>query len=324
MEKSSIKQLLMASNFYILNKHLVKTLGIETAFFLTALVEADEILADKNGWFYQTIPQIEKMTGLTKHKQTNCINELLILGILLQENKGMPMKRYFKLDYEKIAKLLSSHKKDNSQEDREGDSKEEKNQSAREEKNCHLGGEKIDTNKELYINNLDKKLKTTKLDNIIGIESKSSSSSSFENSSSGEKDSVYQIKSALENYGLGVETCRNIMELLKNGRVNFERINSVLGVAKEKAWGEGAIYKALRDNWEIRGRDEKVFSEKELRKKLSSKVNILLDDYEKGRTNYEAMVEQYLEFSLNSIFSENLKVEYYEKMRKASEEITRG
>ena len=290
MEKNSIKQLLMASNFYILNKHLVKTLGIETAFFLTALVEADEILADKNGWFYQTIPQIEKMTGLTKHKQTNCINELLILGILLQENKGMPMKRYFKLDYEKIAKLLSSHKKDNSQEDREGDSKEEKNQSAREgdtlhqeskkidskeerdltareEKNCHLGGEKIDTNKELYINNLDKKLKTTKLDNIIGIESKSSSSSSFENSSSGEKDSVYQIKSALENYGLGVETCRNIMELVKNGRVNFERINSVLGVAKEKAWGEGAIYKALRDNWEIRERGEKVFSEKELRKK---------------------------------------------------------
>ena len=304
MEKSSIKQLLMASNFYILNKHLVKTLGIETAFFLTALVEADEILADKNGWFYQTIPQIEKMTGLTKHKQTNCINELLILGILLQENKGMPMKRYFKLDYEKIAKLLSSHKKDNSQEDREGDSKEEKNQSAREEKNCHLGGEKIDTNKELYINNLDKKLKTTKLDNIIGIESKSSSSSS------------------LENYRLGVETCRNIMELVKNGRVNFERVNSVLGVAKEKAWGEGAIYKALRDNWEIRGRDEKVFSEKELRKKLSSKVNILLDDYEKGRTNYEDMVEEYLEFSLNPIFSENLKVEYYEKMRKASEEIT--
>lgn len=322
MEKSSIKQLLMASNFYILNKHLVKTLGIETAFFLTALVEADEILADKNGWFYQTIPQIEKMTGLTKHKQSNCINELLILGILLQENKGMPMKRYFKLDYEKIAKLLSSHKKDNSQEDREGDSKEEKNQSAREEKNCHLGGEKIVTNKELYINNLDKKLKTTKLDNIIGIESKSSSSSSFENSSSGEKDSVYQIKSALENYGLGVETCRNIMELVKNGRVNFERINSVLGVAKEKAWGEGAIYKALRDNWEIRGRGEKVFSEKELRKKLSSKVNILLDDYEKGRTNYEDMIEEYLEFSLNPIFSENLKVEYYEKMRKASEEIT--
>lgn len=322
MEKSSIKQLLMASNFYILNKHLVKTLGIETAFFLTALVEADEILADKNGWFYQTIPQIEKMTGLTKHKQTNCINELLILGILLQENKGMPMKRYFKLDYEKIAKLLSSHKKDNSQENREGDSKEEKNQSAREEKNCHLGGEKIAINKELYINNLDKKLKTTKLDNLVGIESKSSSSSSFENSSSGEKDSVYQIKSALENYGLGVETCRNIMELVKNGRVNFERVNSVLGVAKEKAWGEGAIYKALRDNWEIRGRDEKVFSEKELRKKLSSKVNILLDDYEKGRTNYEDMIEEYLEFSLNPIFSENLKVEYYEKMRKASEEIT--
>lgn len=75
----------MTSNFYVLNKQLVKSLGIETAFFLTALVEADEMLADENGWFYQTVPQIEEMTGLTKHKQNNCINELISLGILLQE-----------------------------------------------------------------------------------------------------------------------------------------------------------------------------------------------------------------------------------------------
>jgi hypothetical protein len=82
------------------------------------------------------------------------------------------------------------------------------------------------------------------------------------------------------------------MELVKNGRVNFERINSVLGVAKEKAWGEGAIYKALRDNWEIRERGEKVFSEKELRKKLSSKVNILLDDYETATNTLEKNSEE--------------------------------
>lgn len=159
MEKNSIKQLLMTSNFYVLNKQLVKSLGIETAFFLTALVEADEMLSDENGWFYQTVPQIEEITGLTKHKQNNSINELIALGILLQENKGMPMKRYFKLDYKKISDILfSSSQKNVHQGSKKLATKEEKNLPPREQKIVHHGGEKLATNKELNINNLDKKL----------------------------------------------------------------------------------------------------------------------------------------------------------------------
>lgn len=164
MEKNSIKQLLMTSNFYVLNKQLVKSLGIETAFFLTALVEADEMLSDENGWFYQTVPQIEEITGLTKHKQNNSINELIALGILLQENKGMPMKRYFKLDYKKISDILfSSSQKNVHQGSKKLATKEEKNLPPREQKIVHHGGEKLATNKELNINNLDKKLNIKKV-----------------------------------------------------------------------------------------------------------------------------------------------------------------
>ena len=108
MEKNSIKQLLMTSNFYVLNKQLVKSLGIETAFFLTTLVEADETLADDEGWFYQTSKTLEEITGLSNHKQTKCIEQLISLGILLQENKGVPMKRYFKLNYDQILKFLNT------------------------------------------------------------------------------------------------------------------------------------------------------------------------------------------------------------------------
>lgn len=118
----------MTSNYYVLNKTLVKNLGIETAFFLTTLVEADEMLADEEGWFYQTAPLLEEMTGLSNHKQSKCIEQLISLGILLQENKGMPMKRYFKLNYEQILNSL----------------------------NTSL--EKISNNKEININNLDKEL----------------------------------------------------------------------------------------------------------------------------------------------------------------------
>lgn len=321
MEKNSIKQLLMTSNFYVLNKQLVKSLGIETAFFLTTLVEADETLADDEGWFYQTSKTLEEITGLSNHKQTKCIEQLISLGILLQENKGVPMKRYFKLNYDQILKFLNTRiEKISNQELKKVESKSLKNLKTSFQKNS--------MNKEYSINNLDKELNiktTTKLDNLNKIDqdskdsSTSSSSSPVENSSSKEKDTIYQIKSALQSHGISIDTCKNIMELVRNGRVDLDRIKSVLITAQQKAWGEGAIYKALRDNWEAGASETKLLTEKELRKKLAGKANMLLDDYEKGRTNYDTMIENYIEFCSNPIFTEALKIEYYDKIKKAAE-----
>lgn len=321
MEKNSIKQLLMTSNFYVLNKQLVKSLGIETAFFLTTLVEADETLADDEGWFYQTSKTLEEITGLSNHKQTKCIEQLISLGILLQENKGVPMKRYFKLNYDQILKFLNTRiEKTLNQELKKVESKSLKNLKTSFQKNSN--------NKEYNINNLDKELNiktTTKLDNLNKIDqdskdsSTSSSSSLVENSSSKEKDTIYQIKSALQSHGISIDTCKNIMELVRNGRVDLDRIKSVLITAQQKAWGEGAIYKALRDNWEAGTSETKTISEKELRKKLAGKANMLLDDYEKGRIEYDTMIENYIEFCSNPIFTEALKIEYYDKIKKAAE-----
>ena len=170
-------------------------------------------------------------------------------------------------------------------------------------------------------NNINKT--TTKLDNLnkIAQDSKDSSTSSslVENSYSKEKDTIYQIKSALQSHGISIDTCKNIMELVRNGRVDLDRIKSVLITAQQKAWGEGAIYKALRDNWEAGTSETKTISEKELRKKLAGKANMLLDDYEKGRIEYDTMIENYIEFCSNPIFTEALKIEYYDKIKKAAE-----
>ena len=170
-------------------------------------------------------------------------------------------------------------------------------------------------------NNINKT--TTKLDNLnkIAQDSKDSSTSSslVENSYSKEKDTIYQIKSALQSHGISIDTCKNIMELVRNGRVDLDRIKSVLITAQQKAWGEGAIYKALRDNWEAGTSETKTISEKELRKKLAGKANMLLDDYEKGRIEYDTMIENYIEFCSNPIFTEALKIEYCDKIKKAAE-----
>lgn len=156
MERNSIKQLLMSSNYFILNKQLVKALGIETAFLLSALVEADDQLADEEGWFYQTSKTIEDITGLSNYKQSLGIEKLIDLGILEQINKGIPMKRYFKISYEKIQKLVF------------------KNFENCTSKNLKTSSQKISKNKELNINNIDKKLRDKEIkkddDNINNLD----------------------------------------------------------------------------------------------------------------------------------------------------------
>ena len=106
MQEKTFKQLLMSSNYYTLNKQIVKEFGIESAFLLTILIEASDGLADNEGWFYQTIEKIGELTGLGRHKQDKIIKELIDLKILEQKNKGVPCKRYFKVNYQMIENLV--------------------------------------------------------------------------------------------------------------------------------------------------------------------------------------------------------------------------
>lgn len=156
MKRNSIKQLLMSSNYYVLNKKLIRSLGIETAFFLSALVEADEMLADDTGWFYQTSKALEDMTGLSNHKQSKCIEQLKDLGVLLQENRGLPCKRYFKIDYDKVDEILNTEILNTTVE--ENQKQDFKNFEVEFSKNLKTGFENSLNNKELNNKKLNKEL----------------------------------------------------------------------------------------------------------------------------------------------------------------------
>lgn len=101
-----IKHFLLSKNFWVLNKHLVKTLGIETAFLLSVFADADETLSDSEGWFYQTVETIESITTLNRYKQDLAIDILIEKGVLEKTHKGMPRKRYFRIDSERLACLF--------------------------------------------------------------------------------------------------------------------------------------------------------------------------------------------------------------------------
>ena len=155
MQEKTFKQLLMSSNYYTLNKQIVKEIGIESAFLLTILIEASDGLADEEGWFYQTIEKIGELTGIGRHKQDKIIKELIELKILEQKNKGVPCKRYFKVNYEMIENLVFQNQQSSLSENDKLDCPKKTNYFVENSQTCLSQNGK---NKEYIINNLNKKL----------------------------------------------------------------------------------------------------------------------------------------------------------------------
>lgn len=160
MEDRTLKQLLMSSSYFVLNKQIVKAIGIEAGFLLTTLIEASDGLANDDGWFYKTSPSLEEETGLSNHKQSKIIEELTKLGILEQENKGMPMKRYFRINFKKIEELVFKIQdlKNSNTSIKENEKQGFKNFESKDLKNSNACIEKISNNKEYINNNLNKEL----------------------------------------------------------------------------------------------------------------------------------------------------------------------
>lgn len=155
MQERTFKQLLMSSNYYTLNKQIVKTLGIEPAFLLTILIEASDGLADDEGWFYQTIETLEELTGLSRHKQNKIIQDLIEAKILIQENRGTPCRRFFKISFQEIENLVFKKTETSLLKIDKLDCKNLTNYSV---KNSQTSLSKINNNKEHNINNINKEL----------------------------------------------------------------------------------------------------------------------------------------------------------------------
>lgn len=151
---------------------------------------------------------------------------------------------------------------------------------------------------------------TTKLDNLNKIDQEVEVSKKVSSSSHLNKDTLYQIKSALQNHGLSIPTCKNIMALVEQGSVGLERIKLVLMTAQLKKWDDGAVYQALRDNWVIKPEpssavqeDEDmeakikwlkhfsgIYSDKELRAEIEKIIiNIPLETLNKNKSKLSKM-----------------------------------
>ena len=110
-------QLIASSSFLTVNMAIAKRVGNDAAILLAELAssqvyfESNGMLTD--GMFFETVELIEDRTNLTKYQQAKAVKVLEETGILKTKLKGIPAKRYFFVDGEKIVDLVDYKKSKN-------------------------------------------------------------------------------------------------------------------------------------------------------------------------------------------------------------------
>lgn len=107
--ESIITNTLSIGGFVPYNKVLARNLGVLPAIMAGELVSEYLYWRDNNGitedgYFYSTVENIELNTGLSRYQQKPALDILSELGVVTVAKKGLPAKRYIKID---IAKLGS-------------------------------------------------------------------------------------------------------------------------------------------------------------------------------------------------------------------------
>lgn len=106
----NILSLLASDNYIVINRDLLKKYGINVALMLCELASEynyfDQSGKLEDGMFYSTIDNINERTGLSKYQQSEALKVLDNIGIVKSAVKGIPAKRYFKIDVEELAKQI--------------------------------------------------------------------------------------------------------------------------------------------------------------------------------------------------------------------------
>ena len=103
--------LLASKGFIQLNIHLIQTVGLHEAIIIGELLSEYNYWEQHgkldNGWFYSTVENIQKRTSLSRYQQAKAIEHLEELGVLKTTLRGVPARRYIKIDDDKLLELFS-------------------------------------------------------------------------------------------------------------------------------------------------------------------------------------------------------------------------
>lgn len=107
---NAIINLLSNSGYIIVNKMIIKKIGLHEAIILGELC-SEYTHWEKSGkleenYFYSTRENIEENTGLSAYQQREPMKKLVNLGIITEKSKGMPLQKWYSLNSKRLYELL--------------------------------------------------------------------------------------------------------------------------------------------------------------------------------------------------------------------------
>lgn len=109
---SILMSILSSDSYIILNKYVMKAIGLHEAILLGELCSEyiywckEEKLQD--GYFFSTRENIERETTLSPHQQRQALKNLVNYGFVEVTEKDMPKKTYYKIIENKVYDFLSN------------------------------------------------------------------------------------------------------------------------------------------------------------------------------------------------------------------------
>ena len=114
----SVLKLIASDSFLCINKCIAKAFGLDAAVMIAELAtcynywESQDGLTE-DGMFYETVERMEENTTLTKYQQLKAIAVLEDAGVIRTERRGLPAKRYFAINEEKLLEVVDNKKSKN-------------------------------------------------------------------------------------------------------------------------------------------------------------------------------------------------------------------
>lgn len=107
---NTLRKLLMAGGSIVVNKELARIIGLHQAVFFVELLAKEDYFERKgqlkDGWFFNTIENMEKDTTLSVFQQREVIRKLRELKLIDYKVEGLPATRYFKINGDRLCELL--------------------------------------------------------------------------------------------------------------------------------------------------------------------------------------------------------------------------
>ena len=106
------KENIIGTNFIMTNRDIIAKFGVNSAVMLGELYGRMNYFRKRNelkfGYFFATKESIEKSTKLSPYKQRKATSILQAVGILDVKHIDIPPKTYYKINEEKLLKVLKN------------------------------------------------------------------------------------------------------------------------------------------------------------------------------------------------------------------------